>query len=76
MHLDLEGENLVNERQIWVGIGFAILVFLVVTTPGWQEVLGFNFELSLGKYAPALILLGFMGALIAFVLVGGDKEES
>jgi len=54
-------------------VGLAILAFLVVTTPGWQEVLGFNFELNLGKYAPALILLGFMGALVAFVLVGGNQ---
>ena len=55
-------------------MGLAILVFLVVTTPGWKEVLGFDFGFDMGQYAPALILLGFMGALIAFVLVGGDKN--
>lgn len=58
-----------------MGVGLAILVFLVVTTPGWQEVMGLNFDFDMGKYAPALILLGFMGALIAFVLVGGEKES-
>jgi hypothetical protein len=59
-----------------MGFGFIILIFLVVTTPGWQEVLGFNLdfsELGLGRYVPALILLGFMGGLVGFVLIGGDK---
>ncbi|MBR9689499.1 MAG: hypothetical protein GOV01_01205 [Candidatus Altiarchaeota archaeon] len=65
----------VNERQIWMGAGFVILIFLVITTPGWKEVLGVNLDLGfLGRYAPALILLGFMAALVGFVLVGGDNE--
>lgn len=67
----------ISERHVWMGFGAIILIFLVVTTPGWQEVLGFNFDLSafgaLGEYMPALILLGFMGGLVAFVLIGGDK---
>jgi|GEM_PF-2951044 len=66
-----------SEKHIWMGFGAIILIFLVVTTPGWQEVLGLNSDISsfgtLGEYMPAIILLGFMGALVAFVLIGGDK---
>ena len=58
-----------------MGVGLVILVFLVVTTPGWQEVLGVNVgTLNTGRYMPALLLLGFMAALVAFVLLG--KKES
>ena len=53
----------------------AVLVFLVITTPGWKEVLGLNFEFSLGEYAPMLILLGFMAALVGFVLLGGGEKS-
>jgi hypothetical protein len=66
---------LVNERQVWVAGGLGLLVLLVVTTPGWQEVLGIGGELSLGQYAPALLLLGFMAALVGFVLIGGGGEK-
>jgi hypothetical protein len=64
-----------NERHVWAGVGLVILVFLVVTTPGWKEVLGFNFSFDMGKYAPALILLGVMGALLGFVLMGGKQGD-
>jgi hypothetical protein len=57
-------------------VGLAILVFLVITTPGWREVLGFNLDFELGGIAPALILLGVMGALLAFVLIGGENKSS
>lgn len=58
-----------------MAFGFGILTFLVITTPGWKEVLGFNFDISLGKYAPLLIILGFMGALVGFVLIGGGEKS-
>lgn len=64
---------MVSERQMWVGAGLGILALLVVTTPGWQEALGINATLELGGYMPALIMLGFMGALVAFVLIGGKS---
>ena len=64
-----------NEKTIWIGFGMAVLVFLVITTPGWKEVLGLNFEFSLGEYAPMLILLGFMAALVGFVLLGGGEKS-
>ena len=64
-----------NEKTMWMAFGFAILAFLVITTPGWKEVLGFNFDIDLGKYAPVLIMLGFMGALVGFVLIGGGEKS-
>ena len=64
-----------NEKKIWMAVGLIILLLLVVTTPGWQDVLGLNFEFDLGKYMPAILLLGFMAALIGFVLIGGEKGE-
>ena len=64
----------VNERHVWMGAGLGILGLLVITTPGWQEVLGLNLSLDLSGIAPGLIILGVMGALVAFVLLGGEKK--
>lgn len=65
----------VNEKAIWMGFATVILIFLVITTPGWKEVLGFNISLDFGEYLPALILLGFMGALVGFVILS-DKGNN
>ena len=63
-----------EEKNIWIGAGLAMLAFLVVTTPGWKEVLGVG-STSFGKYVPALILLGFMAVLVAIVFMGEGGEE-
>ncbi len=66
-----------SSSKIWMGIGLALVLFLVVTTPGWKDVLGVKGSFSLGGYAPALILLLIMGGLLGFMLMGGSsgKEE-
>ena len=61
------------EDKIWLGIGIAILLFLIVTTPGWKEVLGINIDLS--GYLPALFLLLIMGGILAIVMFGGQGGE-
>ena len=62
-----------KSEHIWLGIGIGIVLFLVVTTPGWKEALGVNLNSNFGKYAPLLVLLGSMGGLLGVVLLG--KEE-
>lgn len=52
-------------------MGAALIIFLVVTTPGWRDVLGIQGSFSLGGYAPALILLLIMGGMVGFMLMGG-----
>ena len=59
------------DNKIWMGLGAGVVIFLVVTTPGWKEVLGMP-ELSLSGYAPALILLLAMGGLLGAMLMGGS----
>jgi len=64
---------LAENRNIWYLAGLALMLFLVVTTPGWKEVLGVNIDF--GKYGPAIVLLAIMGGLLAIVLGGeGGKE--
>ncbi|HDR53662.1 MAG TPA: hypothetical protein ENN60_03270 [archaeon] len=63
-----------NQSKIWIGIGAAVVLFLVVTTPGWKEILGISGEFSLGGYAPALLLLLMMAGLLAIVMMGGEKK--
>lgn len=60
-----------SDNKMWMGLGAGVVVFLVVTTPGWKEVLGMP-ELSLSGYAPALILLLAMGGLLGVMLMGGS----
>ncbi len=66
--------TLENEKLIWIGLGIAIVLFLVVTTPGWKEVLGIG-NLNLGQYGPAFVILGIMGGLVAIAFMGGGSEE-
>ncbi len=66
---------MINSKNIWMGVGLVILLVLVVTTPGWENVLGLNASFDMGKYAPALVLLGVLGGLVGFVVMGGDKEN-
>ena len=69
----------IQERHIWLVFGLGLLGFLVITTPGWQEVLGFDLGAigisGIEKYIPAAILLGFMGALVGFAILASGKEE-
>jgi hypothetical protein len=63
-----------SEKKVWAGIGLALILFLIVTTPGWKDVLGIGTLPNFGALAPALLLLGFMGALLLFVLIGGKES--
>ena len=60
---------MMDEKKLWLGAGIGVVLLLVITTPGWEKVLGF--ELNIGGYMPAFILLGFMGALVLFAMGGG-----
>ena len=60
-----------TDNKLWMGLGAGVIIFLVITTPGWKEVLGMP-ELSLSGYAPALILLLVMGGLLGVMLMGGN----
>lgn len=65
-----------SDNKLWMGLGAGVVIFLVVTTPGWKEVLGMpEISLSLSGYAPALILLLVMGGLLGFMLMGGSGNE-
>ena len=57
-----------------MALGAVLVIFLVVTTPGWKEVLGVSGEIGLGGFAPALILLLIMGGMLAFMMMGGSKD--
>ncbi|MBR9680116.1 MAG: hypothetical protein GOU99_03650 [Candidatus Altiarchaeota archaeon] len=62
-----------DQKMMWTGAGIGVVLLLVITTPGWEKVMGF--ELNLGGYLPALILLGFMGAMIFWAVGGGGSKE-
>jgi len=64
-----------SSKNIWMGAALGILLILIITTPGWENVLGFSADFNFGKYAPALVLLGVLGGLVGFVMFNGDKEE-
>ena len=70
-----------NERYLWLGAGLAIMVFLVVTTPGWQTVLGIeNLSLSINikEYVPVIALFTFIFGIIGVILLtekeGGGED--
>ncbi len=72
----MKGETKLN---FWALLGGALLLLLIVTTPGWKEVLGLsNLKLSIADKAGvlgALLLLAFLGALLFFAIKSGEKSN-
>lgn len=64
-----------KKNSLWIAVGVLIVLFLLVTTPGWKEVLGISGSLSLGGYLPAILILVVMGGMMAFMLMGGEKKD-
>ena len=65
-----------DDNKMWMGLGAGVVIFLIITTPGWKEVLGMpEISLSLSGYAPALILLLAMGGLLGAMLMGGSGGD-
>ncbi len=62
----------VDEKKLWFYAALAVIIFLIVTTPGWQEVLGVNIQVK--EFLPVIILFTFMFALL-FVVLSTKKES-
>ena len=62
-----EGSEMAEKAMLGLAIA-AVLVFLIVTSPGWQDVLGFGTGVDTG-----VVAIGIMIVIVLAWVVGGTK---